>query len=82
MSSTIETEETIRVGEETVVTSDSPAAEYAVVFEDDGETGYLYGVDMAGKDSQILDGLHIYNVSNVVDRDKPPSYRWNGLRTD
>ena len=63
--------EAIRVGDETFVASDSPAAEYSVVFEDDGDTGYLYALDTSLSESRILDALHIYNVANVVDKDKP-----------
>ena len=71
MSSTIETEETIRVGEATTIASCSPSTEYQVVFEDDCETGYFYGVDNTREEHVIVDALHIYNVRNVVDKDKP-----------
>ena len=71
MSSLIETEETIRVGEATTITSSSPSTEYQVVFEDDCETGYFYGLDKTRADEPILEALHVYNVSNVVDKDKP-----------
>ena len=42
----------------------------AVVFEDDGETGYFYVIDR-DDDLNILDALHIYNVADVIDKDKP-----------
>lgn len=71
MSSTIETEATIRVGEATIIASCSPSTEYQVVFEDDCETGYFYGLDNTRDDHRILDALHVYNVSAVVDKDKP-----------
>ena len=72
MPSTIEAEETIQVGHETVVPSPSPITKYAVVFEDDGETGYFYGLDTSRNDhNQILDALNIYNVHSVIDKDKP-----------
>jgi hypothetical protein len=41
------------------------------VFEDDGETGYFYGLDTTKKDSPILDALQIYNVKNITDRNIP-----------
>lgn len=59
-------------GEETFYASDSPHSEYSGVFEDDGRTGYFYAWDRAAsEDEQILDACHIYNVANVVDRDRP-----------
>jgi hypothetical protein len=41
-----------------------------VTFEDDLTTGYFYAVDTK-PNLQILDALHIYNVADVVDTDKP-----------
>jgi hypothetical protein len=55
---------------------DSPAGKYAAVFEDDGDTGYLYAYDIAkhqaGVEDPIYDAMHIYNVRNIADR-HPPS---------
>ncbi|AZQ10051.1 hypothetical protein STH12_00915 [Shewanella khirikhana] len=41
------------VGVETVLESGSPKNSYMVVFEDDGDTGYLYGLD-TGRDRTFL----------------------------
>ena len=71
MGSTIEAENTIQVGEAFTLAGDSPVTEYAVVFEDDGGTGYFYALDTSQKKRPILDAVHIYNVSNVVDKDRP-----------
>jgi hypothetical protein len=60
--------ETLRVGTPTFIASDSPEESYSTVFEDDGATGYFYAYDRRTGDGQILDALHIYNVSAVVDR--------------
>jgi len=70
MSSTIETEETISVGQATVISCCSPSTEYEVVFEDDGETGYFYGLDNRRDENRILDAMHIYNVRKVLDKEK------------
>ena len=43
---------------------DSP---YYVVFHDDGETAYLYGLDARREEQPILDDLHIYNVADMKD---------------
>ena len=64
-------EEEIQVGNEIVLPSDSPAAKYGVVFDDDGTVGYLYAIEFKGEHYGIVDAMHIYNVSSVVDRDRP-----------
>jgi hypothetical protein len=61
------------VGEETFVTSSTNNG-YAVVFEDNGETGYFYAVRQ-NAELEILDALHIYNVEDVVDRAKPSTLK-------
>lgn len=70
-SAGITVEQEITVGEPVVVDGPSPLTAFAVVFEDDGETGYFYGLDTSRKENPILDALHIYNVSNVTDRHIP-----------
>lgn len=64
-------QEQIRVGDEVVLSSDSPAGRYGVVFEDDGTVGYLYGLEFGDENNKIVDAMHIYNVSSVTNRDKP-----------
>lgn len=71
MPSTIGAEETIQVGKESFVGSDSPTTHFGVFFEDDGTTGYFYGLDTAAEEHQILDAMHIYNVASVVDKARP-----------
>jgi len=71
MDVTVGFEESVQIGEKNVLDSVSPTTTYAVVFEDDGETGYFYGLDTARGEQQILDALHIYNVDSVVDKSKP-----------
>jgi hypothetical protein len=64
-------EQTITVGDKVVVEGPSPSQPFGVVFEDDGETGYLYGLDFSMQNDPIVDALHIYNVPQVSDRDRP-----------
>jgi len=71
MESAIYAEEALTVGTGTVVDSWSPQGRYAVVFEDDGETGYFYALGAVGEENPILDALHIYNVDSVADRERP-----------
>lgn len=63
------------VGAETVLESGSPENSFMVVFEDDGDTGYLYGLDRSRDGNPILDALHIYNVANVTDKHLPSNVK-------
>ena len=71
MSAQLVAEQTITVGEPTTIEGLSPSALYGVVFEDDGTTAYLYALDFSREKQPIVDSLHIYNVEEVTDRDKP-----------
>lgn len=54
-------------GEDTFIECSSNENNYAVVFEDDTDTGYFYAVEIesaTGKQN-ILDALHIYNIEEV-----------------
>jgi len=64
-------QQTIKVGTECFVDSTSPGHPYAVVFEDDGDTGYFYAVNRNGRELAIQDALHIYNAANVTDGHVP-----------
>ena len=66
----LDVEEVLHVGENTFFSSILPGNAYGVVFEDDLRTGYLYAVNNT-PDLIILDALHIYDVHNVTDKDKP-----------
>ncbi|MGX7688177.1 DUF2251 domain-containing protein [Flectobacillus roseus] len=65
-------EQTFKVGDDLFIDSTTENS-YAVVFEDNGETGYFYAVD--SKNMKVLDGLHIYNVANVTDKHKPSTLK-------
>ena len=56
-------------GEEAYLDSKSAANDFAVVFEDDGTTGYFYALDTAREDQMILDAVHIYNAEELEDKD-------------
>ena len=52
-------------GTPTVLESPGPRTPNMVVFEDDGETGYFYALDLSRPDSsQIVDAIGIYNVNS------------------
>jgi hypothetical protein len=57
-----------RPGITVVFAAESPTEHFSTVFEDDGETGYFYAHDRRTEEGQILDAVHIYNVSAVLDR--------------
>ena len=71
MPATIGAECEFRVGEPTVLESSSPSQPVAAVFEDDGDTGYFYALELDDRENPIRDALAIYNVDQVVDRDTP-----------
>jgi len=68
-------EQTIKVGVPGVIQAPSPHANYGVVFEDDGATGYFYALDFAKDQNPIVDALHIYNAGEIVDRDRQSQVR-------
>jgi hypothetical protein len=68
----------LRVGREDFFGVDSLDGKFSAIFEDDGDTGYFYGLEN-GRDDPILDALHIYNVAQVTDPDAvyPTEIRWD-----
>ena len=68
MSSEIQLSETIVIGNPITLECPSSKARYAVIFEDDGETGYFYGLNLENQKQPVLDRLHIYNVEDVLDQ--------------
>jgi hypothetical protein len=60
------------VGRKDLFQGDSPSGRFSAFFEDDGDTGYFYALDLERADAdQILDAVQVYNVANVVDADRP-----------
>lgn len=57
----------VMVGEGATVISESASEPIASFFEDDGETGYFYALDLRSE-KQIVDAVHVYNVESVLDR--------------
>ncbi|QDU86829.1 hypothetical protein Pla175_01820 [Pirellulimonas nuda] len=62
---------TITVGQLVVVEGQAPNSHYGAVFEDDGITGYFYGLDFSQQEQPIVDARQIYNVDQVTDRSIP-----------
>ena len=65
----IDLEEIFFVGKDSYFSSISPANTYGVTFEDNLTTGYFYAVETK-PDLFVLDGLHIYNVDDVSQKDQ------------
>ena len=63
-------DQTFQIGQDAYFTSVAPITSNVVTFEDDFDTGYFYAVKV-NADISILDALHIYNVVDVIHRDKP-----------
>ncbi len=70
MTGILDKEEVFTVGVPLLLESNSPAEPFAVFFEDEGDTGYFYALNVEF-DQPIVDALHIYNVANVTDKDIP-----------
>ena len=64
---------TFKPGDRTSFGSDSLTHPHSAFFEDDGETGYFYALDLTRSDEMIVDAVHVYNVANVSDRDRESS---------
>jgi hypothetical protein len=56
----------ISIGARTSISSISPFREFRVVFEDDGEAGYFYALNVP-QDEKILDLMNIYTVDQMSD---------------
>lgn len=67
MSSELHLSETITIGNPATLDCPSPQTDYSVVFEDDGEAGYFYGLNLDNKKQPVLDALLIYNVKDILD---------------
>ena len=70
-------EQAINIGEDTFVDSRASENSYAVVFEDDTETGYFYALEITGEkeEQRILDALHIYNVDEIDEAERKAMLR-------
>jgi hypothetical protein len=54
-----------RIGDKLVMQADAPSREVTVVFEDDGDTGYIYALAPTPVgELELLDALHIYNAED------------------
>jgi hypothetical protein len=71
MAADIVAEATIIAGQPIAIEGPSQRVAFGVVFEDDGTTGYLYGLDFSREENSIVDAMQIYDVAEVSDRDKP-----------
>jgi hypothetical protein len=60
-------QQTFHPGRNVFVVNDSPGGPYSAFFDDDGEAGYFYAVDLTA-DNLILDVLPIYDVRSAPDR--------------
>lgn len=71
MPSRVAVNKTVTIGDKEFLQSVSAKRPFGVVFEDDGETGYFYALDLSNGSQTIVDALFIYDVKSVVDRYKP-----------
>lgn len=85
MPAAIVAEQTITVGQPVVIEGMASNSTFGAVFEDDGTTGYFYGLDMTKTEQPIVDARHIYDVEDVTDRSIPSviqiAWSLDGLKT-
>jgi hypothetical protein len=62
--------QTFHAGTPTLIQGDAPSGSFGAFFEDEGEVGYFYAIDLKRSKDRVLDAVHIYNVANVTDRDR------------
>lgn len=60
-------------GDKLFLASQPEGVTVAVVFEDDGETGYFYACETTS--GPILDALQVYDVAAVSDRDREAEFQ-------
>ena len=77
--SVVAAQEEFLPGQSVVVGGPSHQNAYEAVFEDDGDTGYFYGLDHDRKPA-VLDALHIYDVLELQSPTKPSTAQivWSG----
>lgn len=71
MPITITAESELIVGTTLVVEGQAPQGFFVAVFEGNSDTGYFYALDTSENENPIQDAVHIYNVANVTDKEKP-----------
>jgi hypothetical protein len=61
----------LHVGQKELFEVDAPGNQFSAFFEDDGDVGYFYALERLQATDQVVDALHIYNVANVTDAQRP-----------
>jgi hypothetical protein len=71
-----------KIGSAFLLSEDAPGGQYSAYFQEDEDTGYFYAVDLAhsGRSLKILDGVHIYDIDQVEERDRARNFAivWSG----
>lgn len=71
----------ITIGKPITINCAAKTTQFSVMFEDDGETGYLYGLDHNQIENAVCDAVNIYDVADIIDRAEP-SNLWIGWSAD
>jgi hypothetical protein len=67
----------VKPGTSSRLSLDSRSSTYRVVFEDDGESGYLYACDRARERDTILDAVQVYTVQAMPKTSVQLRMRWS-----
>ncbi len=72
-------QQSFQPGRNVFVVDDSPGGPYSAFFDDDGEAGYFYAVDLT-TDDLILDVVPVYEAATISERNRKSSLSiiWSG----
>jgi len=65
-------QQTFQPGRNVFVVNDSPCGPYSAFFDDDGEAGYFYAVDLTA-DELVLDVVPVYEAASVSEPSRKSS---------
>jgi hypothetical protein len=68
--------ESVDIGKQFQLNSESPIGRYEVVFEDDGSTGYFYPMDHEKNGNPIITAFGIYDSDSLAERNVKITVIW------
>jgi hypothetical protein len=68
----------VQFGVPRTISERGPDRRFSVAFEDDGDTGYLYGIEAEAEEQRIVDALQVYVVRQADNEQRTHEleFRW------